>query len=84
MQPRISSRFESVTPPLRGGVGGVSDALRVDTQGDPPPSDFWETETVMGLTDRFAALAMLVVLSLSTASGVQGIGTMTRKCATHF
>ena len=53
-------------------MGGVSDALRVDTQGDPPPSDFWETETVMGLTDRFAALAMLVVLSLSTAIGCSG------------
>jgi len=36
------------------------------------PFDFWETEIVMGLTGRFPALAMLVVLSLSTAIGCSG------------
>ena len=41
-------------------------------QGDPLPSDLWETETVMGLTGRFAALTMLVVLSLSTTIGCSG------------
>ena len=54
------------------GRGETSGALGVDTQGYPPPFDFWETETVMGLTGRFAALAVLVVISLSTAIGCSG------------
>jgi len=72
-------------PPIRelsnrSGVGGAPlstvlgwvdfGAPGVDTQGDLPPS--WKTETVMGLIGRFAALAMLVVLSLSTAIGCSG------------
>ena len=39
---------------------------------NPPSPGFWETETVRGLTVRFTALAVLIVVSLSVAIGCSG------------
>jgi len=39
---------------------------------EPPSPGLWETETVRGLTVRFTALAVLIVVSLSVAIGCSG------------